>query len=101
MSRLVKTAFVLSFAATPAFSGTIVIDEFLNGQVNGDPIKGFIGNDPGPGGLPNVAIYPLPFAGVVGDVLLAGVSDGGDLLLRQRADIRRSCRYAWAAVSVV
>ena len=77
MSRLVKAAFVLSFAATPAFSGTIVIDEFLNGLVNDVPIKGFIGNDPGPGGLPNVAIYPLPFAGVVGDVLLAGVSDGG------------------------
>jgi hypothetical protein len=80
MNLLVKTTVLLSlavFPAIPAFSGTIVIDELLNGLVNGVPIRGFIGNDPGPGGLPNVAIYFLPFAGVVGDVLMSGASDGG------------------------
>jgi hypothetical protein len=65
------------FTTVPGFGGTIVIDEFLNGLVNGTPIRGSIGTDLGPGGLPNVAVYPLPFAGVVGDILMAGASDGG------------------------
>jgi hypothetical protein len=85
MTRLVKAALILSFAvllaATPASSGTIVIDEFPHGAVNG------AGTDPGPGGLTNVVIYTLPFAGVAGDVILEGpVSDGESDVVRFNDD---------------
>jgi hypothetical protein len=91
MTRLVKAALILSFAmlfaATPASSGTIVIDEFLHGLVNGAPITGVLGTDPGPGGLTNLLIYILPFAGVVGDVIMEGPgSDGESDVVRFNGD---------------
>jgi hypothetical protein len=47
----------------------ITIDEFGHGNVNGVPLQFQISPDPGPGGLPQVLNYfPLPFAGVQGDV---------------------------------
>ena len=56
----------------PASGGTISIDE--NGNGIGTVGPGFLGNDPGPGGLNGVLIYQLPFAGVQGDV---GLLDNG------------------------
>ncbi|HEV3167535.1 MAG TPA: PEP-CTERM sorting domain-containing protein, partial [Isosphaeraceae bacterium] len=52
--------------------GVISIDE--NGNSNIGP--GFFSTDPGPGGLPGVLTYTLPFPGVQGDVVLldAGVT---------------------------
>ena len=47
-------------------------DEYGNGAFG----PGFIGPDPGPGGLPAVLIYPLPYAGVQGDVLLFDPTEG-------------------------
>jgi hypothetical protein len=81
MTQLVRILLLLWLAALvtaiPSFGETIVIDEFLSGLVNGAPTRGSIGVDPGLGGLAGVAVYPLPFAGVVGDILMAGLSDGG------------------------
>src|SRR5438067_857925 len=56
-------------------AATITIDELGNGIGTVGP--GFVGNDPGPGGLNGVLIYTLPFAGVQGDVLML---DGGAVL---------------------
>jgi hypothetical protein len=55
----------------------VTVDENGNGNVNGVPLPFTIGTDPGPGGLPGVLIYQLPFAGVQGDVLMA---DAGAVL---------------------
>src|SRR5437879_6438432 len=57
-------------AVMPAFADLITVDEFEKGSVDGKPIKGALGPDPGPGGLSSVLIYPLPFAGTQGDVKL-------------------------------
>ncbi|TMA35997.1 MAG: hypothetical protein E6J87_01930 [Deltaproteobacteria bacterium] len=46
---------------------TIEVDEFGNGI---GTLGSAITNDPGPGGLPGVLTYFLPFAGAQGDVLL-------------------------------
>ena len=54
----------------PAFADLITVDEFGKGSVDGKPIKGALGPDPGPGGLSSVLIYPLPFTGTQGDVKL-------------------------------
>jgi hypothetical protein len=43
------------------------VDEFGNGIGVIGP--GFLAPDPGPGGLPSVLTYILPFAGTQGDVL--------------------------------
>ena len=57
--------------ATTIPNNFVAIDEnahmFIN-NVLGTP--GFIGNDPGPGGLTGVLIYNLPFLGFQGDVFL-------------------------------
>jgi hypothetical protein len=51
---------------------TIQVDERGNGFTNGLPIQFALQPDPGPGGATNALTYfPLPFAGVVGDVLLS------------------------------
>src|SRR5215467_14419597 len=63
------------FLCSPAHATPIIVDEFGTGIGTLGP--GFIAPDPGPGGLPAVLTYLLPFAGVVGDVLMAGTSDGG------------------------
>lgn len=44
------------------------VDE--NGTMNGNPAAGFLRNDPGPGGLPQVLTYTLPFDGTAGDIIL-------------------------------
>ena len=62
------------FLCSPAHAGPILVDEFGTGIGTLGP--GFIAPDPGPGGLPAVLTYLLPFAGVVGDVLLVGTSEG-------------------------
>ena len=93
MKKSWTSGFVLLAAValltTSAFGGTVftvVIDEFGNKidlDANGNQFPafgtGFIGNDPGPGGLNNVLMYPFnPAANlVVGDVGLNGPSDGG------------------------
>jgi hypothetical protein len=61
---------VLLFAVhgVTAFADTITIDEKGNGIGTNGP--GFLATDPGPGGLPNVLTYRLPFAGTPGDVFL-------------------------------
>jgi hypothetical protein len=51
----------------PAGADTIIaVDE--NGNGVGTLGGGFLAPDPGPGGLPDVLTYRLPFAGTVGDV---------------------------------
>jgi hypothetical protein len=59
---------VLSMTAVAAAPIIILVDEFGNSLINDVPGQGFSSNDPGPGGLPNVLTYNLPFAGVQGDV---------------------------------
>jgi hypothetical protein len=56
--------------AVPAFGGTITVDE--HGVILIDSVvkSGTLKPDPGPGGLLSVCTYPLPFAGVEGDVKL-------------------------------
>jgi len=39
-------------------------------MTNGLPITGVLTNDPGPGGQPHALTYHLPFAGLVGDVIM-------------------------------
>jgi hypothetical protein len=51
-----------------ARAGSITVDESGNGI--GTVGRGFLAPDPGPGGLPAVLIYNLPFAGLQGDVLI-------------------------------
>src|SRR5690349_13450007 len=69
MWRVFLTAAVLAASAAPARAAFIImVDEFGNGI--GTRGSGFFANDPGPGGLPNVLTYNLPFAGVQGDVLI-------------------------------
>jgi hypothetical protein len=54
----------------PACAGMIIeVDE--NGNGIGTLGVGFLAPDPGPGGLPAVLTYRLPFAGTVGDAYLA------------------------------
>jgi hypothetical protein len=53
----------------PAGAGVIIaVDEDGNGV--GTLGSGFLAPDPGPGGLPAVLTYRLPFAGTAGDVYL-------------------------------
>jgi hypothetical protein len=61
---------VLGLALSAFGQTTISIDENGNGTINSSPLSFQIGADPGPGGLPNVLIYKLPFAGVPGQVEL-------------------------------
>jgi hypothetical protein len=63
------------FLCSPAHAGPILVDEFGTGIGTLGP--GFIARDPGPGGLPAVLTYPLPFAGVQGDVFLTDADFGG------------------------
>src|SRR5690242_1976361 len=77
MKRFITIRWIFVFAAVlmvvPAFGITITVDEFGNGSIlltAPIPLPSKIGDDPGPGGLSNVLIYGLPFAGVQGDVLL-------------------------------
>jgi PEP-CTERM motif len=74
MRRLALALTVASILlVTQASGATITVDEFGNGAVLLTvpvPLPFRFGNDPGPGGLNNVLIYMLPFAGVQGDVLL-------------------------------
>src|SRR5204863_701600 len=58
----------------------ITIDEFGHGIGTLGP--GFIGNDPGPGGLNGVLIYNLPFVGTQGDLFLLEPTGGGSDVLR-------------------
>lgn len=65
----------ISAQAQNPSSQLVVIDENGNGTL-GLPASGlttltaFLSNDPGPGGLPNVLTYKLPFATLQGDVFL-------------------------------
>ena len=61
---------VLCLALSAFGQSTISIDETGNGTVDGTALSYHIGADPGPGGLPNVLIYTIPFAGVAGQVEL-------------------------------
>ncbi len=53
---------------------TITVDE--NGNGIGTVGPGFLGADPGPGGLNSVLTYNLPFAGTQGDVEIFGPTLG-------------------------
>jgi hypothetical protein len=56
-------------------AGTIIVDEFGNGV--GTVGGGFLSSlDTGPGALPNVLTYVLPFAGTQGDVFLQSPESG-------------------------
>jgi PEP-CTERM motif-containing protein len=79
----------LVLAAVPAFAipfTVITIDENGIGSINGVPVTGTLTDDPGPGGLMSVLTYQLPFAGVVGDVLLNDPGLGVLDLLRFNGD---------------
>jgi PEP-CTERM motif len=60
--------------ATSALADVLAIDE--NGNGIGTIGRGFLAPDPGPGGLPSVLTYILPFTGVQGDVLMSSVEPG-------------------------
>src|SRR5207253_5690688 len=71
MKQLKKTSLIITALVCFAISAradVIAIDE--NGNGFGTLGPGFLAPDPGPGGLPLVLTYRLPFAGVQGDVLL-------------------------------
>jgi hypothetical protein len=60
---------------SPALADFIVsVDENGHGTLQADhstlPFSGILAPDPGPGGLPAVLTYPLPFLATQGDVLL-------------------------------
>ena len=57
--------------------GSFAFDEFGNGAFG----PGVLAPDPGPGGLPSVMTYHLPFAGVPGDVLLHDADVAGNPFL--------------------
>ena len=66
-------------------TNSVFVDENGNGTLNGQPIPFTIGQDPGPGGLPNALIYHLAAFGnwTVGDLLLqepSGTGGGSDLI---------------------
>jgi hypothetical protein len=70
------TALVI-FAPRPGLADLltpVIIDENGNGMADFISLSAFIGNDPGPGGLNNVLIYQLPYAGVQGDVAVTDTS---------------------------
>jgi|SRR5215831_6440176 len=73
--RLLVLPFLITLSTASGFGGTISVDEFGNLFINGirGP-NGVKGTDPGPGGLANVLIYTLPFAGVQGDVFPSEVN---------------------------
>jgi hypothetical protein len=51
---------------------TVVFDENGNGTFLGSPLSHIIGQDPGPGGLPNALIYTPPFGPqFFGDLLIS------------------------------
>jgi len=66
---------LLGSAVGQASAGPLItVDENGNGFATGfGPLPFNIGPDPGPGGLPAVLIYTLPFAGTQGDVLMQSV----------------------------
>jgi hypothetical protein len=71
MKQLKETSLIIAALvcfAVSARADVIAIDEHGNGVGTLGP--GFLAPDPGPGGLPLVLTYLLPFAGVQGDVLL-------------------------------
>lgn len=85
LSLLAAELLLVVCLATPSRAAFITVDEFGNGV--GTIGQGFIGNDPGPGGLNNVLIYNLPFAGVQGDVFLTEPGSGAILdVLRFNGD---------------
>jgi hypothetical protein len=60
-------------ATGPAFAVTLAVDE--NGHSTFGAV-GILAPDPGPGGLPAVLTYTLPFAVVTGDVLITDAGIG-------------------------
>jgi hypothetical protein len=69
--------FVSLLVAHAASAAVLTFDENGNGQFG----PGVLQPDPGPGGLPAVLTYRLPFAGVVGDVLLTDADVAGNPFL--------------------
>jgi hypothetical protein len=66
----------------------ITVDENGHGFLNGQALNYFIGQDPGPGGLPNALIYSFSLPGQLGEVafgdvyLSEGVEQGWSDLIR-------------------
>ena len=87
-----RTASLLRFVLGAAFAGlflchtadaqfifaNVTVDE--NGNGIGTVGRGFLAPDPGPGGLPAVLTYSLPFAAVQGDIFLTDADTGGAIL---------------------
>jgi hypothetical protein len=67
-------------ASTPVFATVITVDE--NGHGFGTIGSGFLGADPGPGGLGSVLIYNLGFAGIQGDVFISSAAEGINDVIR-------------------
>ena len=80
MKQLTKSLALLSaivvLGITRVTGQVITFDEFGNGAFG----PGIIQPDPGPGGLPAVMTYPLPFPGTVGDLLVHDPLEGGLVL---------------------
>lgn len=74
MPRSMRVVSLALLAVVPVLAATITIDE------NGNGLPHVIGADPGPGGLPGVLIYILPFTGLQGDVHLTDTECGGCFL---------------------
>ena len=73
---LTLTLVLLLLAVVPAGAGVLVtVDENGHGFYGPNPMPFLLGPDPGPGGLPSVLIYLLPFQGIQGDVLMQDTTE--------------------------
>jgi MYXO-CTERM domain-containing protein len=61
---------LLCSLSVTSWASVVTVDENGHGNIDGAPISYRLAQDPGPGGLPNVLTYGLPFSGTGGDVEL-------------------------------
>jgi len=81
-SAVVGSCLMLLVSVVPVTAATITIDENGNGFIDSTRLSFVLANDPGPGGLPSVLTYSLPFAGVQGDIQMSSSSEGLNDVLR-------------------
>jgi hypothetical protein len=88
LTVLFFSVLLVAFLAVQANAFLIEVDENGHGFLDGQPLNYFIGQDPGPGGLPNALIYSFSLPGQqdavgLGDVYLSeGVEQSWSDLIR-------------------
>jgi hypothetical protein len=68
---------VVALMAGSAGAAVLTFDEDGHGFMDAQPLPFFMQPDPGPGGLPNVLTYILPFQGFQGDVPMVDIFEPG------------------------